>query len=239
MAGAALEALMTLQDHDTTLDQLRHRRDHLPEREQLAEAERQLADIDRTGAALGAQRDVVAQRQSEVEAQLAATEGRIAELDKRMYSGTVTASKDLQAMAEEVTHLKGRQSTLEDGVLEAMAEREPFDSELEALAAQRAELDARAETLLAAIAEAEVAIDAEIEAEMAARSSSSAPVPEALMAQYERLRQRLGGVGAARVEHGRCMGCHLDLSATEIDRLKHQGDDVVATCEQCGRILVP
>jgi predicted nucleic acid-binding Zn-ribbon protein len=120
-----------------------------------------------------------------------------------------------------------------------MGEREPLDVELQALSEQRSDLEARAAALRTAIAEAESAIDAEIEAEIALRSTAAESVPPGLVSQYERLRQRLGGVGTARVEHGRCMGCHLDLSATEVDRLKHQGADVVSTCEQCGRILVP
>ena len=59
-------------------------------------------------------------RQTEVEGEVAALETRLTELDKLMYSGTITASRDLQAMADEVEHLKRRRSTLEDHILEAM-----------------------------------------------------------------------------------------------------------------------
>jgi predicted nucleic acid-binding Zn-ribbon protein len=239
MASPALESLLVLQDHDTTIDQLRHRRAHLSEREQLRQVEAKVAAIDAAAGELLEQRDVIAVRQSEVENQLATTEARMADLDKLMYGGTVSASKDLQAMAEEVAQLKGRQSHLEDTVLEAMGEREPLDDRLAELARERAELDAEGAALVAAIAEAEVAIEADMAREDAERAAAAVSVPSSLIDQYERLRKRLGGVGAARVEHGRCMGCHLDLSATEIDHLKHQDDDAVATCEQCGRILVP
>jgi predicted nucleic acid-binding Zn-ribbon protein len=239
MASSELEALLVLQGHDTSLDQLRHRKAHLPERDELRAIESEVATIDAAGQALAAQREVVAKHQGEVESQLAATEARIAELDARMYSGSVTASRDLQAMTEEIAHLKSRQSTLEDSVLEAMGEREPLDAQLERLAQDRAQLEARGAVLLAAVSEAESAIDTDVDAEVAMRATAADGVPPGLVAQYERLRDRLGGVGAARVEHGRCMGCHLDLSATEVDRLKHQGADVVSTCEQCGRILVP
>ena len=59
-----------------------------------------------------------------------------------------------------------------------------------------------------------------------------------LLAEYERLRARLGGIGAARLEHGTCMGCRMKLPATELDRIKHQSPDELVHCDQCGRILV-
>ena len=45
-------------------------------------------------------------------------------------------------------------------------------------------------------------------------------------------------VGAARLEDGRCNGCHLELSPRDLDDLRRLPDDAVATCEACGRILV-
>ena len=71
-----------------------------------------------------------AKAQSELEQSLASTEARIVEIDKRMYSGTVSASRELQAMSDEVAHLKERVSDLEEQVLEAMEAREPIDDEV-------------------------------------------------------------------------------------------------------------
>jgi hypothetical protein len=66
-----------------------------------------------------------------------------------------------------------------------------------------------------------------------------ASVPASLVSTYERLRTRLGGVGVARVVGNHCDGCHLTLSAVELDHLRHLPPGEVATCEQCSRILVP
>ena len=56
--------------------------------------------------------------------------------------------------------------------------------------------------------------------------------------EYERLRARLGGIGAAHVVHGACSGCNLALSSTELDHLRHAASGTISHCEQCGRILV-
>jgi uncharacterized protein len=85
---------------------------------------------------------------------------------------------------------------------------------------------------------AETEIDAEIEQVTAQRAEAVAGIPADLLAAYERLRTRLGGVGAARLVGSRCGGCHLTLPATELDRLRRGGPDALVFCDQCGRILV-
>src|SRR5947209_3691288 len=80
--------------------------------------------------------------------------------------------------------------------------------------------------------------EAELATELDARGAAAAGIPEDLLSQYERLRAKQGGIGAARLVGNRCSGCHLTLPATELDRLRHQTPDVVVLCDQCGRILV-
>ncbi len=64
-------------------------------------------------------------------------------------------------------------------------------------------------------------------------------MPDNLLATYERLRTRLGGIGVARLVGNHCDGCHLALSAVELDHVRHLPEGEVYTCEQCSRILVP
>jgi predicted nucleic acid-binding Zn-ribbon protein len=235
---SALDDLLAVQAVDTTLDQLRHRRSNLPERAELKDVEAKRQALAAEHAEAVTVRDEVAARQANLEKDIAASEARVIEIDKRMYSGEITASRDLQAMTNEIASIKSRVSTLEDHALETMDEREPLDAavaELEARDAGYVELAAR---LRAAIAEAEAELGAEIESEEAHRTAAAAIVPGDLLAEYERLRTRLGGIGAARLEHGTCMGCRMKLPATEIDRIKHQPPDVLVHCDQCGRILV-
>ena len=90
----------------------------------------------------------------------------------------------------------------------------------------------------AALVAAEQEIDGQLAAVTEARRAAAAGVADSLMATYERLRQRLGGVGAARLVGSSCTGCHLKLPATEVDRIKREPPDALIFCESCGRILV-
>lgn len=233
-----LEVLLEVQQHDTHIDQLEHRRRALLERAELATLEAEVAALERQLGDVGGRLGEARAQQDKHEADLAATETRIAEVDRRLYDGSVTASRDLQAMADEVASLKRRRSLLEDEVLASMEQLEPLDREQAELSAQRTELDARCSALRAAIAEAESSIETELSAERELRTRAASPLPSDLLATYERLRARLGGVGAARLEHGMCTGCHLTLPSSELERIKREPPDAVVLCDQCGRILI-
>jgi predicted nucleic acid-binding Zn-ribbon protein len=197
-----------------------------------------LVAVDGALADASARRDEVARRQRHLEDELAATEAKMADVQHRMYSGVVTIPRELQAMQADLESLRRRRSALEDQVLEAMSEREPLDAEVSALERDRERLDGDGGRLRAVVAEAEAAIDAELEAEEARRADAATHVPADLAVRYESLRQRLDGIGAAPLLGGRCGGCHLSLPATEVDRIRREPPDALITCDQCGRILV-
>lgn len=180
----------------------------------------------------------MARRQRALEDELATVEHKLADVQAKLYSGTVSLIRELQAMQAEIDALKRRQSTLEDSVLETMTEREPLDEEVAGLEAQRAALDERAGGLRATLAEAQLGIDIELETELAARAEAVDGIPAEVISSYERLRTRLDGVGIARLVNGRCDGCHLSLSVTELTNATRLPADTLLHCEQCGRILV-
>jgi hypothetical protein len=234
-----LARLLEVQDHDTVIDQIRHRRVTLPERAELAAVDRQLAALDVRTKELRQQRDELGDRQAALEHQIDASRTRREALEKRLFGGQIVASRELQAMNEEVSHLARHISELEDREIEIMEGLEPLDRELQAGDVTRDGLDADAERLRDAIATTEVALDAELAAENRARAAAASGVRGDLLARYEQLRSKLGGTGAARLVGGSCAGCHLTLSSMELDRVRKAPPDAVSTCEQCGRILVP
>jgi predicted nucleic acid-binding Zn-ribbon protein len=234
----AQAALLALQDLDTALDQHRHRRAALPERAELAAIDAGLVGVETRRVESAARRDVIAGRQEALERDLATTEARRGEISRRLYGGTTSATRELQAMAAEVDSLGARASGLEDQVLAVMEEREPLDSEVSEVEAEKDRLLAARAEVAGRLAAAEAAVDAEIDSVTAARAAAAARVPIDLVPVYDRLRARLGGVGAARLVGSSCSGCHLTLPAKEIDRLRREPADAVVFCDQCGRILI-
>jgi predicted nucleic acid-binding Zn-ribbon protein len=232
------DTLIEVQHHDTTIDQLRHRIEALPERVELGEVQRRQATLARAAAEVQVQVDDLAARQLTLEGQIAVAAKRRHEIEQRMESGDVSASRDLQAMDHEVHHLEGRQAQFEEEEIALLEEEEPLDEvlaehrrESEALSAERSRLEG-------AILEAEREIRAAVATEETERRRLAATLPDELAQRYEALRARLGGVGAARLVADHCDGCHLSLSSVEVERIRRLPPDQLSSCPECDRILV-
>lgn len=238
MTAPQFAALLEVQNLDTAIDQHRHRLAHLPEAAVIAELDAQAAAIAARRTVTVAERDEVAGRQQALEDELASTEERSRSVSARLYGGEVSASRDLQAMAADIESLKVRASGLEDRVLMVLEEREPLDASVMAADEELAALAERRRVADAAMAEAGGAVAAELERLLEERRSAVSGVPADLLADYERIRARSGGIGAARLIGSRCDGCHLTMPSMELDRIRHAPPDAVVHCDECGRILV-
>jgi predicted nucleic acid-binding Zn-ribbon protein len=231
------DALLSVQEHDTTLDQLTHKRRTMPARAELEAAMAELAKLEQRAAEVEATRHELARAQQRLEDDISAISDKAAQHDKTLYSGTVGNPRELQAMQDEIASLKRRISQLEDQELELMEQIEPLDADLARLAAERAALDERATGLRAQIAEDEVSIDEQLATVRSERDALVAGVEPELLAEYEQLRPHSGGIAIARLVNGSCGGCHLGLSAVEIDRIKKLPPEAIVHCEECGRLL--
>jgi predicted nucleic acid-binding Zn-ribbon protein len=238
MADDPVHALLAVQEVDSALDRLAHRRRTLPERRALAETEAAADEV--TGAldATTLRADELASEIRRREDEVAANEARAAALEAALDSGSGGSPRDLAAMADEVQSIRRRVRTLEDALLDLLEEAETTAATSGELRHARDERSAA----VAAAAEAVAAADAELDAEEAAlvpqRTSLREGIPPDLLATYERLRAHLGGIAVAPLEGDRCGGCHLTLPATELDALRHAPPDAVVRHEECGRILV-
>jgi predicted nucleic acid-binding Zn-ribbon protein len=231
------DALLSVQEHDTAIDQLVHRRAHLESREQLAVVMGELDQLEAVAAEVEARRHDLARSQQRLEDEITTLTDKAAQHDKTLYSGTIGNPRELQALQDEIAALKRRISQLEDQELELMEQIEPLDAELATAATRRTELDGRAAGLRAQIAEEEVSIEAELDRVRTERASIADGVDPALLGEYEELRPHSGGIAIARLVGGSCGGCHLSLSAVEVDRIKKLPPDAPAHCDECGRLL--
>jgi len=231
-----LEQLFELQRVDTAADQARHRRAHLPARARLAEVAARLAEL-RAAASRGSARlEQLASEGQAREAELSGIRARRRELERRLASSSVP--REVQGFTDELSVLTERQRGIEDLELEAMEEGEGLETAAASRDGELATLEAEAGELADELTVAETEIDAELDTLVAARPAIAASIPEPLLARYGQMRARLGGVAVARLEKNHCTGCHLALSASEVDRLRLEPPDALVQCEQCGRLLV-
>ncbi len=231
-----LALLLEVQARDLHLDQLAYRRRELGERRALETLEARAVELEERSAGLRAERDRLGARLSELEAQADAYRSRIEAIERRLREGG--AYREVQAMSGESESLARHRRQLEDEELEVMEQIEPLEEELATLSAEASSLGGARAEASAALAGAEAVLEAEATEVAGERSRLAAGLPADLLATYDRLRQRLGGIGAARLVDGACGGCHLKLPSGERERVLHAAAGEVVFCDQCGRILV-
>jgi predicted nucleic acid-binding Zn-ribbon protein len=235
----ALESLLALQERDLALDRLRHERQALPERARLASLDERLQALAATRDARRAERDEVARQEQRYADEVQQLGEQAGAAERRLYSGEVASPRELQALQADVEQLRRRQRTVEDRELGAMEQREPLEGALATVAAERDAAEVEAAEARAALDGRERELDASLAGEQAARDQLAAGIDAGLLADYERRRARANGVGVARLVGSTCQGCHLAIPATEVDRIRKQGDGAHAYCDNCGCILVP
>jgi len=235
---AAFDDLLKLQTHDSAVDRLRHRRSTLPERADLTARKAAYDELDTRRAEVAERRDAELREERRLDDEVRSLEAKAKAEDARMYSGTISSPRELQAMQADIDQLRRHAAEKEDEELEVMVRREALDAEVAELEAAQAALLAEMQTLQAAIEAQEREIDAELSVEEQARAELIPSIPEATLRLYEDVRRGNNGVGAARLVGMNCQACHLGLPATEVDRIRHLPPDTLARCEHCGAILV-
>ena len=227
--------ILELQAADTMADQLRHRREHLPEREQLQAAKNALVRWNEA-------RMVTRRRVEELGALIERAERESHDIDTKLERlnkqlRTVIAPREAEALQHEIATLRQQRSELDDVELSALEEQATADDELRGLLDQE---DVLTQTYIAADKEATSA-EADIDGELAriARRLETlrAAVDKKILRRYDRLREQ-HMIAAATLSGSRCEGCHLDLSPAEVDDVKDSvAEGGLADCPQCGRLL--
>lgn len=155
-----------------------------------------------------------------------------------MYSGAIVTEREVEALRSELSSLKTRKRDLEDELLEAMERNEELTGTIKALEERRAQLREEVAPLQQARDAAATGIDAELADQAEARATAVAALPDGMVGAYDRLRARKDGVAVAELRDGTCQGCHIHLTAGELEEGREIGVLGLARCVQCGRLLV-
>lgn len=234
---AEQRALLDLQALDTTLAKLAHQRSSHPTLATLEELTGRAEDLERTIA----QADVLVSdtRRELIKAETDVEQVRNrADRDRQRLEAGTGSPKDLQALQSELESLGKRQNDLEEVELGVMERLENAEQEREAAASQlRAIRDDIAKTedeRDAAFAE----LDAEAATAKARRDEVAAGINDALLALYERIRTKTGGLGAVALRGGATQGIQIPLSLTEKAAIEAAPPEQVLRSEDYDYILV-
>lgn len=233
------QRLLELQQVDTELRQQQHRRAHLPEQQVLDEHEEMLSAVSAEYATRRDEMTKLQLTQKRLENEIATLDSRRKSEEGRMYSGAISSEKELEALRHELSSLKARKSDLEDELLEVMERAEEVEGMVATLKARHAELQDALPGRTTARDEAAVDIDAELAGTRAHRDELTSELPQPVLDAYTDLLARKQGLAVAELSGGTCMGCRLQLTASEMEEARRDAKRHLAICPQCGRGVVP
>jgi uncharacterized protein len=233
---ASTAHLLELQRLDLAIDRLRARATALETGSELATALREADEAEARSGELKLQLDALDRDGSKVEHEIDSLSQKAAAEERRMSSGSVANARELDAIGHEITNLKRRIGDREDELLAIMERRETVETAAkEAEARSGSERDRVAEVRSASDDELGQ-VTADLQAREAERGEAAARIDPDTLELYEDLRRQKKGVGAAALIDNVCQGCHEQLSAVELDKVRHTDD--IPRCEYCRRILV-
>jgi predicted nucleic acid-binding Zn-ribbon protein len=180
----------------------------------------------------------ISREQDKLESDIDQVRQRMTRDQQRLDSGAVGSAKELESLQHEIGSLAKRQRDLEDVELEVMQRLE--DAERQATG-----LDAEQQRLVVAVEDAErrrvaalASIDKDAEFARQQRATVVPDISAELLTFYEKLRAQLDGLAAVAIRHRQCDGCRLELSATDVGRIREADEDTIIRCEECRRIQV-
>jgi predicted nucleic acid-binding Zn-ribbon protein len=232
----ATSRLLELQAVDLAIGRLTARRGTLEAGTELASARAEADEAERALGEIGLQLDELGRDQMRFEHEIDSMTQKEQAEQARLYDGSIANAKELEALQHEIESVRKRRSDREDEVLVIMERREELEA-ASARAARGAEGSRARADEVARDAERELSsIATEVAEQTAARASLASSIDPELLELYDALRRQKKGVGAAALVDGVCQGCHEQLSAVQLDRLKRA--EGVKRCEHCRRILV-
>jgi predicted nucleic acid-binding Zn-ribbon protein len=159
-----------------------------------------------------------------------------AEIEKKLYSGSIKNPKELQDYDADLKSLKEQTRHKEDELLAILEQVDAAEKEHAAAEAVFNEIDSAWRGGQDEMLAEKARLEPEVQRLQATRADQATGFERTLIGLYDLLRQRRGGSVVAGVERGMCQGCRITLPTSVMQRAR-SGVGVVQ-CVSCERILI-
>jgi len=162
---------------------------------------------------------------------------RLVRNQARVDAGEMDA-KALANAIDEIAHLKTRISDLEDAQLTSLDAVDQAQTTANAVSQEAVDVEADLNQALARRDQELARLVDEVKQIEAKRAELTHAIPADLLGLYDKIRARAAGVGVARFEGRRCLGCGLEATVVDANRYAATPADELIRCAECDRILV-
>jgi predicted nucleic acid-binding Zn-ribbon protein len=235
-SGDELTLLLEVQAIDDEVRRLEHQLAALPEQRTVDELEASVATLTTQTQEVEERLARATREQRQVEGEIEGLSLRHTEEQARLYAGSLTSAREIQAAEAEIASTARRRAEHEDQLLEIMQVVEDLGAELAALASACSELDAAIAVASAARDEAAQTLLVSIAEVSVRRDPIVARLPSDLLADYEQAALRGGGTGVGVLRGDACSACRITFPMSEINTFLT--GPPLTRCTQCRRLLI-
>ncbi len=235
--AAQRQALLDLQELDTEIDRAKTALDRLRTDAEFAQAKKDVADLTEQLAAAESARREADRDAAEASEKAASTRTHRDRTRNRLHAGG-GSHKELEAMMHEEQTLEGLLTEHDQAALAAMRAADAAADRVTAVQERKAAVEASGRERAAHLKQEGQRITEHGRALASRRAALASELPAAIVARYEKVRARNGGVGAGRLEGDRASTSGTPLSPAELDRLRALPEDALGECPETGALLV-
>ncbi len=214
---------LEIQKEQEALTEISHQ---LGESEALLRAKAELLDEEKHLAEMEKQ-------QRDVEWEVEDLRSSIAQVNDKLYGGKIKNPKELVSFEKELGIFKTKLRQMEDNLLDLMTEIETTQDKIKSDRERLRKLEEKWQRELEILVQRQAEVKSRLSQLSQKRQILTSEVAPQTLELYDGVRLRKGQA-VVKVEQGRCHGCHLTLSMSELQRARA---GALAQCSSCGRIL--
>lgn len=229
--NADLERLIALQRLDTAAHDAERRLSDAPEREKAldvrleAARQRVVAAKERLSANQNARRTI--------EKDVAVHQGRLSKF--REQAMAVKTNQEYHAIQHEMAFAQAEIKTLEDQILELMVQADELSAEVKRADAALAAEQKAVETDRKNVAAESTELKASLQRIAGERITTVAGITPQVLAVFDQVAKRRGGIAVAEARDGICTICHVRIRPQVFNTVRR--NDEIVQCDHCQRIL--
>lgn len=161
---------------------------------------------------------------------------KIKKHEAKLFSGTITSSKELVNFQEEIKQSKLNNDGLEIKEIELMIKIDEYKPKLKQAEVKKQAYSKDIESLKVEIGIKVKDIEERLAVLKERRKAAISKIPKEVCARYDEVKAKRGGVGVAVLKNRVCDVCRMEISSGEAERI--QDPEVIYKCPECKRMLI-
>ncbi|MDD5658952.1 MAG: hypothetical protein PHR39_02935 [Actinomycetota bacterium] len=161
---------------------------------------------------------------------------KIKKNEHKLSSGTITSSKEIIGLQEEITSIRKANEDTENKILEIMIEIDDINELIKSEKEKKEKISLHVDKLKDEINSSIQVVESKLNKYQKRREEILKQIPDDILAKYNEVKEKRGGIAVGILKERMCTACNMEMSAGEALNM----DDLnrLYKCPTCKRIII-